>query len=111
MEKKAEAYKQYNDAAVAQMIIEKLPEIANAVAQPLAKTEKIVIVDQGSKEGQSGASKVTGYVTDIVSQLPETVEAVTGFNIMDALKKKLNNAVDFDSVPKEELNPENDNIE
>lgn len=90
MEKKAEAYKLYNEAAVAQMIIEKLPEIANAVAQPLAKTEKIVIVDQSGKEGQgSGASKVTGYVTDIVSQLPETIEAMTGFNFMDALKTKL----------------------
>lgn len=90
MEKKAEAYKLYNEAAVAQMIIEKLPDIANAVAQPLAKTEKIVIVDQSGKESQgSGASKVTGYVTDIVSQLPETIEAMTGFNFMDALKTKL----------------------
>ena len=90
MEKKAEAYKLYNEAAVAQMIIEKLPEIANAVAQPLSKTEKIVIVDQGGKDGQNnGAAKVTGYVTDIVSQLPDTIEAMTGFNFMDALKGKL----------------------
>lgn len=90
MEKKAEAYKLYNEAAVAQMIIEKLPEIANAVAQPLSKTEKIVIVDQGGNDGKnSGASKVTGYVTDIVSQLPDTIEAMTGFNFMDALKGKL----------------------
>lgn len=90
MEKKAEAYKLYNEAAVAQMIIEKLPEIANAVAQPLAKTEKIVIVDQGGKAGENnGAAKVTGYVTDIVSQLPDTIEAMTGFNFMDALKGKL----------------------
>ena len=90
MEKKAEAYKQYNDAAVAQMIIEKLPEIASAVAQPLSKTDKIVIVDNGGHNSQGGgASKVTGYVTDIVSQLPDTIEAMTGFNFMDALKNKL----------------------
>ena len=90
MEKKAEAYKQYNDAAVAQMIIEKLPEIASAVAQPLSKTDKIVIVDNGGHNDQGGgASKVTGYVTDIVSQLPDTIEAMTGFNFMDALKNKL----------------------
>lgn len=89
MEKKAEAYKQYNDAAIAQMIIEKLPEIATAVAAPLAKTDKIVIIDNGSNgEGPTGASKVTGYVTDIVSKLPETVEAITGVNIMDAIKNK-----------------------
>ena len=85
MQKKAEAYKMYNEAAVAQMIIEKLPEIANAVAQPLTKTDKIVIVDNGS-DGSGGAAKVTGYVTDIVSQLPETVEALTGINFMEAIK-------------------------
>lgn len=88
MMKKAEAFKQYNDAATAQMIIEKLPEIARAVAEPLSKTEKIVIVDSGSGDGK-GASKVTGYVTDIMSQLPETVEALTGINIMDMLSGKL----------------------
>jgi flotillin len=88
MMKKAEAYKQYNDAAMTQMIIEKLPEIAKAVAEPLSKTEKIVIVDSGSGDGKGkGASKVTGYVTDIMAQLPETVEALTGVNIMDLLKK------------------------
>lgn len=90
MEKKAEAYKQYNDAAVTQMIIEKLPEIANAVAQPLARTEKIVIIDNAQNQGEGkGAAKITGYVTDIVSQLPETIEAMTGFNFMDAIKSKM----------------------
>ncbi|MDR2751637.1 MAG: flotillin family protein [Clostridiales bacterium] len=90
MLKKAEAYKQYNDAAVTQMVIEKLPEIAAAVASPLAKTERIVIVDQGGQgSGGRGAAKVSGYVTDIVSSLPETVEALTGINIMDALKKRI----------------------
>jgi len=89
MTKKAEAFKLYNDAAVSQMIIEKLPEIANAIAIPLSKTEKIVIVDNGG-EGK-GAAKVTGYVTDIMSQLPETVQALTGINILDLLKKNKSN--------------------
>ncbi len=87
MSKKAEAFKMYNDAAVTQMIIEKLPEIAQAVASPLAKTEKIVIVDNGGGEGKGGAAKVSGYVTDIISQLPDTVEALTGMNVLDLLKK------------------------
>lgn len=88
MLKKAEAYKQYNDAAVTQMIIEKLPEIAKAVAEPLSKTEKIVIVDSGSGDGKGkGAAKVSQYVTDIVSSLPETVNALTGINIVDLFTK------------------------
>lgn len=94
MEKKAEAYKLYNDAAVTQMIIERLPEIANAIAQPLAKTEKIVVIDNGGANEKGGAAKVSGYVTDIVSQLPETIEAMTGFNLKEALAGKLKSDVD-----------------
>ena len=86
MMKKAEAFKQYNDAAMTQMVIEKLPEIARAISEPLSKTEKIVIVDSGTGEGK-GAAKVTGYVNDIMAQLPETVEALTGVKMMDFFNK------------------------
>jgi len=79
--KKAEAYKQFNDAAMAQMVIEKLPEIASAVAQPLSKTEKIVMI------GDSGASKLTKDITGIIAQLPETVKGLTGVDITDILRK------------------------
>ena len=88
MMKKAEAFKQYNDAAVTQMIIDRLPEMARAVAEPLSKTEKIVIVDQGGGEGGRGASKLSGYVTDIITALPQTVEALTGIDIWEKLRVK-----------------------
>ena len=81
LSKKAEAYKQFNDAAIAQMVIEKLPDIAGAIAQPLAKTEKIVMI------GDSGASKITKDITNIMAQLPETVKGLTGVDITDILKK------------------------
>ena len=93
MLKKAEAFKQYNDAAVTQMIIERLPEIAQAVASPLARTEKIVVVDNGGGAG-GGASKVSGYVTDIISQLPHTVEALTGIDVLKAIKGKVDGNVE-----------------
>lgn len=86
MMKKAEAFKQYNDAAVTQMVIEKLPEIAKNVADPLSKTEKIVVIDSGSGGNGGGASKVAGYVTDIISTLPATVEALTGIDIVSKFK-------------------------
>jgi flotillin len=79
--KKAEAYKQFNDAAMAQMVIEKLPQIASAIAQPLTKTEKIVMI------GDSGASKITKDITNIMAQLPETVKGLTGVDITNILKK------------------------
>lgn len=102
MEKKAKAYQLYNNAAITHMVIERLPEIASAVAEPLAKTEKIVIIDNGSEGGQRGASKVAGYVTDIVSQLPETIEAMTGFNFMDALKEKAEKSSNDEKTVKNE---------
>ena len=88
MMKKAEAFKQYNDAAVIQMLIERLPDIAKNIASPLSQTEKIVVIDNGGggNGGKSGASKVAGYVTDIIAQLPETVEALTGVDLIDVLK-------------------------
>lgn len=87
MLKKAEAFKQYNDAAITQMIIERLPEIAKYIAEPLSKTEKIVVIDSGSDGQKHGAAKVSGYVTDIMSTLPQTVEALTGIDVFDALAK------------------------
>jgi flotillin len=69
------------------MLIERLPEIAKNVADPLSQTEKIVVIDNGGAGGtKSGASKVAGYVTDIIAQLPETVQALTGVDLIDVLK-------------------------
>lgn len=91
MAKKAEAFKQYNEAAVIQMLVEQLPQIAQNIAAPLSKTEKIVIVDNGSGDGKaSGAAKVSGYITDMMTQVPEAVEATTGINLLDLLKNKIN---------------------
>jgi len=84
MEKKAEAWKKYNQAAIIQQLIEALPQVAGAIAQPLAQTDRIVIISNGG-DG-AGASKVTADVTNIIAQVPETVEALTGINLVDALK-------------------------
>ncbi|PAB60436.1 flotillin family protein [Anaeromicrobium sediminis] len=89
MFQKAEAFKQYNEAAVIQMLVEKLPEIANSISAPLAKTEKIVIVDNGGDGNNTGAAKVSNYVTTMMSQLPETIEATTGINLLNLLKNKV----------------------
>jgi flotillin len=84
MEKKAEAWQKYNQAAIIQQLIEALPQVAGAVAQPLSQTDRIVIISQGG-DG-AGASKVTADVTNIVAQVPETLEALTGINLVEALK-------------------------
>jgi flotillin len=81
MRKKAEAWGQYNQAAILQMLIEKMPEIASAVTSPLSKTEKIVMINSGGDGG--GASRFTRDVTDTMAQLPSVLEALTGLKIED----------------------------
>ena len=86
MKLKAESFKQYNQAAVVEMIVRVLPEIAGKVSEPLAKTEKIVIINSGSGAG-GGASKLTGDVTQIMSQLPPVIESLTGIKFEKLLEQ------------------------
>src|SRR5580704_15183510 len=79
MQLKAESFKQYNQAAVIEMIVRVLPEVAGKVSEPLAKMERMVIINSGSGPG-GGASKLTGDVTQIMSQLPPVIESLTGIN-------------------------------
>ena len=85
MRKKAEAWRSYNEAAIAQMFIEKLPELARAIAEPLGRTDKITIISNGG-EGV-GASKLTKDVVDIIAQLPPILEGVSGVNLKDLISK------------------------
>jgi flotillin len=80
MRKKAESFKEYNQAAIIQLIVEALPQIAGQISAPLAKTEKMVIINSGAGPG-GGASKLTGDITTILSQLPPVLEALTGVKL------------------------------
>src|SRR5258705_1291868 len=77
MRVKAESFKQYNEAAVIEMIMRVLPEIAGKISEPLSKTEKMVIINSGNGVG-GGASKLTGDMTQIIAQLPPILESLTG---------------------------------
>lgn len=84
---KAKAFESYNQAAIYQMIMDKMPDIANAISAHLSKLDKIVMI---SNDGKLGTSKLTGQISEIMAQLPEVVESLTGADIKEFLKKKLN---------------------
>jgi flotillin len=87
MRLKAEAWKQYGQAALAEQLLRTLPELARAIAEPLAKTEKIVVISNGGDgSGGTGAARLTADVTSAIAQLPETVKAMTGIDILATLK-------------------------
>jgi len=79
MRKKADSFKEYNQAAVLQILLAALPEIAKAVAEPLSKTDKITIVSTGG-DG-IGASKVTADIAKVMAELPVIVESLSGVDI------------------------------
>jgi flotillin len=81
---KANAWGKYSDAAIADRLLSILPELAAAVAEPLSKTEKIVMVG-GNGEGV-GAQRVTRDVVRIVAELPEMLEALTGKRLDDLVR-------------------------
>src|SRR5262245_26751447 len=86
MKLKADSFKQYNEAAVIEMIVRILPEVAGKVSEPLSKTERMVIINSGNGNG-GGASKLTGDVTQIVSQLPPVIEGLTGIKFEKLLEQ------------------------
>lgn len=87
MAKKADAFAQYTQAAILQMLIEQLPGLASSISQPLAKTEKIVVINSsGDANGGTGATKVAKDVADMLAQMPEVVQSLTGVNLVDVLK-------------------------
>ena len=86
MKQKAAAWQNYNQAALIQQLIEALPAVAEAVARPLAQTDRIVVISNGDGAG-AGASKISGDIASIIAQVPATVEALTGMNLTEAISQ------------------------
>ncbi|XP_043533930.1 flotillin-1-like [Chiloscyllium plagiosum] len=85
MTKKAEAFNEYKDAAMVDMVLEKLPEVAAEISQPFSKVKKITMVSSGN--GELGAAKLSGEVLDIMTKLPDTIEKLTGVSIVQGAVK------------------------
>ncbi|NXX85695.1 FLOT1 protein, partial [Urocolius indicus] len=72
---KAEAFGRYQEAAVVDMVLQRLPQVAEAVAQPLLGTSRVTLVAAGS--GAVGVSRLPGEILDVVTRLPGAVQALT----------------------------------
>ncbi len=84
MEKKAEAYAKYNKAAVAEMMIKVLPDVAAKVAEPLGQIEKITII--GGDGGANGVEQVAGNVPAVMAKLFESMKETTGIDLAEIVK-------------------------
>ncbi|MEH6948812.1 flotillin family protein [Bacillus sp. JJ634] len=85
-QKIAEAFEQFGQAAVMDMILKMLPEYAKQVASPLGNIDKITVVDTGGSSENGGANKVTAYATNLMSTLQESLKASSGIDVKDLLE-------------------------
>lgn len=83
MEKKAEAYAKYNKAAVAEMMIKVLPDIAGKIAEPLTQIDKITII--GGDGGSNGVEQVAGNVPAVMTKLFESMKETTGIDLANII--------------------------
>ena len=85
MEKKAEAYQKYNKAAMAEMMINVLPDIAGKIAEPLAAIDKITIIG-GNGDTDNGVSTIAGNVPVVMAKLFESMKETTGVDLAEIMK-------------------------
>ncbi|MEU5800304.1 MULTISPECIES: flotillin family protein [Streptomyces] len=80
MQKKADAFKQYGDAAVLQMLVEVLPQVVAKASEPLSAIDKMTVIST------DGASQLSRTVTDNVAQGLELLNSTTGVDLGALLK-------------------------
>jgi flotillin len=98
MNVKAEAYQEWNQAAVVDKLLTNMADVVRAMAEPLSKVDKITIVSTGGDDA-AGVHKITGDMTKIAAQVPALFEALSGMDIkqlmasVQAIKQKPQNGV------------------
>jgi flotillin len=86
MNVKAEAYQEWNQAAVVDKLITGLPDVVRAMSAPLSQVDRITIVSTGDGDA-AGAHKITGDMARMAAQVPALFEALSGMKMSDLLGK------------------------
>ncbi|MFE6187141.1 flotillin family protein [Streptomyces sp. NPDC056465] len=99
MQKKADAFAQYGDAAVLQMLVEVLPQVVAKASEPLSAIDKMTVIST------DGASQLSRTVTDNVAQGLELLNSTTGVDL-GALLRNLQGKAGGSAVPAAAANGE-----
>lgn len=84
LEKKADAMQKYGQAAMLEMVVKTLPEMAKAIAEPLSAIDKVTIIDGAS--GQGGVNTMGSYVPTVLAKTLESIKETTGLDLMEVMK-------------------------
>ena len=90
-EKLAEAFEKFGQAAVLDIIVKMLPELAGKIAEPLKSIDKLTVVDTGHGEG---AARVSNYVTSLMATAPKMLKSVYGIDLEKLVKQLIKEPVD-----------------
>ena len=86
MNVKAEAYQEFNQAAIVDKLITNMPDVVKALAAPLANVDRITVVSTG--DGHSaGLNKITGDITQMAAQIPALFETLSGMPMTELFSK------------------------
>ena len=85
MDKKAEAYKKYNNAAVLQMMIEVLPQVVENVAKPISAIKDVHVYSGGQETG-AGVAAMSGGVPVAIKQAFDVLKSATGVDMADIMR-------------------------
>ena len=86
MNVKAEAYQEFNQAAIVDKLIGSMPEVVRALAAPLANVDRITVVSTGNGDA-AGLNKITGDMTKMAAQIPALFETLSGMPLNELLSK------------------------
>lgn len=81
LEKKADAYERFGQAAILDMVVKILPQVAAEVAKPISSIDSVNIYDDG-------VDRVSGNVPVVLKQTFDTIESATGVNLTDIVRAK-----------------------
>ncbi len=85
LEKKAEAMRKYGQAAMMEMVVKVLPQMAEAVAKPLESIDKVTIIDSGNGN-DTGVGTMGSYVPQVLAKTIESIKETTGLDITEIMR-------------------------
>ncbi|MBR3295915.1 MAG: flotillin family protein [Clostridia bacterium] len=88
IQKKAEAQKAMGEASILEMYLNALPEVVKNAAEPLSKTDRIVMYGDGN------STKLVNDVMNTTSQVNEALKETTGIDLKDVINRIFNREED-----------------
>ncbi|KAH9279033.1 Flotillin-1 [Echinococcus granulosus] len=84
MQKVAEALKNYQGAAMLDMVLQTLPRVAAEVSSPLANCDKVTMVSTGD---EVGIAKLSNEIIRLIESLPQLITSLTGQDMKSCIPR------------------------